>query len=168
MEYCRSKDKSRMSFSIKTPESTEWHKSTFSAYGFSFSSVRTCCLLTVSCVVCSKFHSLTLNELLGHLIKKQCKRGMCSLAHNEHSCLATSFLCTATAYFLLNRGCPASCAYYTKPMTTDSPNSTVALLVSKRYLTVTDCKMFRSLADPRVVAGYNSSYCLSLLLSVLL
>lgn len=83
---------------------------------------------------------------------------------NVQSCLATSVLCTATAYFLLSRGCPTSCAYYTKPMTTDSPNSAVGLFASKRYFAATDCILFRSLIRRGLlgVVGCNLSYHLSL------
>lgn len=118
-------DEKSFSFSDKTPESSDFPAQQEYIYEFNFSFVRTC-------YVFLKLHSLALNELFSDLKKttKQCHNGgMRSLTHNEHSCLAASFLCT-TAYFLLKkkkktRGCPASCTYYTKPMTTNSPNSTV-------------------------------------------
>lgn len=70
------------------------------------------------------------------------KVGTFSLTQKYRSCL------TASVHFLFkNRGCPASCTYFTKPMTSDSPNSTVGPCVSNWYFTVTECTIFQTLTD---------------------
>lgn len=70
------------------------------------------------------------------------KVGTFSLTQKYRSCL------TASVHFLFkNRGCPASCTYFTKPMTSDSPNSTVGACVSNWYFTVTECTIFQTLTD---------------------